>query len=78
MSVGRTDLGTRIGLVLAITQITVSLILTPRFGAMGNAIALLSIYVFGQPALAYFVIKEISRSPGCNVTIPTPAPLAKL
>lgn len=72
VSIGRADFGTKVGVVVVAVQLSLALTLVPRYGAMGNIIALVAAYVVGQPLLALLVSREVSRKVDLrNVNLPS-------
>lgn len=61
VSIGRADLGTKVGLLVVTVQLLLAFFLVPQYGAMGNAIALLACYAVGQPLLAFLVFRDVTR-----------------
>jgi O-antigen/teichoic acid export membrane protein len=69
VSIGRADFGTKVGLVIVMVQLSLAFVLVPRFGAMGNMIALVATYVAGQPLLAIWVLRELDKPVAKTLTV---------
>jgi O-antigen/teichoic acid export membrane protein len=63
VSIGRADLGTKVGFIVVTVQLALAVLLVPRYGALGNMAALVATYVVGQPLLAWLVLRALKTKP---------------
>lgn len=61
VSIGRADFGSKVGMLVVPVQLLVAILTVPKYGAMGNMVALIASYLVGQPLLAFWIFRELNK-----------------